>query len=161
MDLSSPEFVAGRVVATFALERLIRARTAFVLWAAVAIAAFLVVGAVVSDGIGAVLVGVAALVAAAVAVTLWIVRGAVLRGVRRVGGGPDYTRLRPIVERHMDEVERARTAIPLDPPSTLRLLWMARRPRELQEHVRQTATTVTRTLPAVVADVRAELAAPR
>jgi hypothetical protein len=157
MDLSSPEFVAGRVVATFALERLIRARSAFVLWAAVVITAVLVVGAVVSDGIGAVLIGLLALVAAAIALTLWFVRGVVLRGVRRVGGGPDYARLRPLVARRMAEVENAHAVIPLDAPSTLRLLWMARRPRDLQEHVRHTAQTVVRTIPEVVADVRGEL----
>ena len=160
MDLSSPEFVAGRAVAVFALERLIRARTSFLLWAAVVIAAVLVIGAVVSSGIGAVLVGLAALVATVVAATLWFVRGAVLRGVRRVGGGPDYARLRPIVARRMAQVEKARSVISLDPPSTLRLLWMARRPAALQEEVRQTAQTVERTIPEVVADVRAELARP-
>ena len=157
MDTSSPEFVAGRVVAVVAIERLIRSRTAFVVWPAAAIAMFLIVGAVLSHGVGAVLVGLAALVACAVAATLFTVRAAVLRVLRRVGGGPDYPRLRPIVERRMDDVQRASTAIPLERSGLLRLAWMARRPAVLQQHVRETAAVVVRTIPEVVADVRGEL----
>ncbi|MEY2470870.1 MAG: hypothetical protein QOK28_199 [Actinomycetota bacterium] len=159
MDLSSAEFVAGRVVATFALERLIRARTAFALWTAVVITAILVVGAVVSDGVGAVVIGLVALVAAAITATLWFVRAGVLRALRRVGGGPDYARLRPIVERRMSAVNKSREVITLNPQGALRLAWMARRPAALQDHLRDTAQTVAHTIPEVVADVRAELAA--
>ncbi len=161
MDTSSPEFVAGRVVAVVAIERFIRARTAFVVWAVAVIAVLLIVGTVVSDGIGAIFVGLAALVASAVAATLFAVRGAVLRGLRRIGGGPDYPRLRPIVERRMDAVQRAGAVITLDPPGALRLAWLARRPAALQQHVRETAATVARTIPEVVNDVRRELAQPR
>jgi hypothetical protein len=159
VDVSSAEFVAGRVVATFALERLIRARTAFVLWAAVVITAVLVIGAVASDGVGAVVVGLVALVAAAITATLWFVRSTVVRALRRIGGGPDYARLRPIVERRMSEVNKSREVITLNPQGALRLAWTARRPAALQEQLRNTAQTVVRTIPEVVADVRAELAA--
>lgn len=158
MDTTSPEFVAGRIVAVVALERFIRARSAFFVWGAAVIAVLLVVGAVAADGFAAVVVGLLALVATAVFATLFVVRKLVLRGVRRVGGGPDYERLKPLVEKRMAQVEHARTVIPLDPPSALRLAWMARRPAALRDHVRQTAETVAHTIPEVVADVRRELA---
>jgi len=160
MDLSSPQFVAGRAVAVFAMERFIRDRTALLLWAVALLAVALIVGTVVSDGLGAILLGLAALVAAAVAATLFAVRAAVLRGLRHVGGGPDYPRLRPIVERRMAEVERATAIIPLEPMGAIRLAWMARRPADLQQHVRKTAATVVRTIPEVVEDVRRELTRP-
>lgn len=144
-------------MAVVALERFIRARSAFFVWGAAVIAAVLVLGAMASDGFGAVVVGLFALVALAVTATLFTVRNVVLRGVRRVGGGRDYARLKPLVEKRMDAVEHARTVIPLDPPSALRLMWMARRPADLREHVRKTAETVAHTIPEVVADVRREL----
>jgi hypothetical protein len=157
MDASSPEFVAGRAVAVVALERLIRARTALVVWTVFAVAAVLVVGAVMSDGLGAIVVGLAALVAASVAMALFAVRAAVLRALRRIAGGPHYARVRPIVERRMAEVQRVGAVIPLDAPGALRLAWRARRPADLQQQVRETAATVARTIPDVVADVRREL----
>lgn len=158
MDTSSPEFVAGRVVAVYAAERLIRARTAVFVWAASGIAALLVVGAVSSQGVGAVIVGVFAFGASAVAITLLLVRAAVLRVVRRFGGGPDYARLRPLVAKRMNDVSRGRQLHPLEPLGAARLVWMARRPAELHDHLRQTTSTVLRTIPEVVADVRSELA---
>jgi len=161
MDTSSPEFVAGRVVAVVVIERLIRARTAFVVWSVAAVALVLVIGTVINDGIGAIFVGLMALIASSVALTLFAVRAAVLRGLRRVGGGRDYARLRPIAEQRLDELRRAGTVIPLDPPSALRLAWLARRPAALQQQVREAATSVVRTIPEVVADVRRELAAGR
>lgn len=157
MDPSSPEFVAGRAVAVFALERLIRDRTAVVVWGVAAIAVALVIGTIASEGLGAVLVGVAAVVAVAVSVTLFTVRAAMLRGLRRFGGGPDYPRLRPIVERRMAEVQRSREIISLDRPGLIRLVWKARHPAALQQHVRRVADNVVRTIPEVVADVRREL----
>ena len=96
-------------------------------------------------------------VAGSIALTLFAVRAAVVRVVRRIGGGPDYARIRPIVERRMADVQRARGAIPLERIGLLRLAWMARRPAALQQHVRETAATVVRTIPDVVADVRREL----
>lgn len=161
IDSSSPEFVASRVVAVFALERFIRARSAFFVWGAAAIAAVFVVGAIASDGFGAFVLGLFALVALSVFATLWVTRSVVLRGVRRVGGGRDYERLRPLVAKRIAAVEDARGALPLDTSATLRLLWKARRPRDLREHVRQTAQTVMQTIPEVVADVRRELGNPR
>ncbi|HUR76628.1 MAG TPA: hypothetical protein VMZ22_01675 [Acidimicrobiales bacterium] len=161
MDLSSPEVVAARAVAVVAIERLLRARTAPLLWLVTALAALLVAAAVFSDGLGAVVLGAGAVVATAVASTLFLVRAVVLRGLRRVAGGPDYVRVRPIVERRMAEVERAGAVIPLDSGGILRLAWLARRPRDLQDHVRQTGTTITRVIPEVVADIRRELPGPR
>lgn len=157
IDTTSPEFVAGRVVAVIALEKLILARTALFVWGAAVIAAVLVIGAVASDGFGAVVVGLFALVAVSVAVTLFAVRHVVLRGVRRVGGGRDYARLRPLVERRVRETAQARSVVALDTPGALRLVWMARRPAALRDHVRKTAETVVLTIPEVVADVRREL----
>jgi hypothetical protein len=92
-----------------------------------------------------------------VAATLFAVRSAVLRVLRRVGGGPDYAQLRPIVQRRMDDVQRASNVIPFERSGVLRLAWMARRPAVLQEHIRETAAVVVRTIPEVVADVRGEL----
>lgn len=160
MDPSSPEFVAGRVVATFAFERFIRERSAPFVWGASIIAALLVVATVVSDGLSAVLLGLLALAAVSVAVTLWAVRTVVTRAVRRVGGGRDYPRLRPLVAKRMDEIEQVRSVIPLDPPGMVRFAWMARRPRDLSEHLRRAAQTAVRTMPEVVADVRRELGRP-
>lgn len=160
MDLSSPEFVAGRAVAVFAIERLIRERTALIVWSVAVIAGLLIIGTVVSDGFGAVVLGAVALVAVAVAGTLFVVRAGVLRVVRRIGGGPDYPRMRPIVERRIAQVEQARAVIPLEPVGAIRLAWMARRPARLQQHVREAAATVARTIPEVVDDVRRELARP-
>ncbi|MBA2608211.1 MAG: hypothetical protein H0U92_04700 [Actinobacteria bacterium] len=160
MDLSSPELVAGRAVAVFALERIIRDRTAFFVWSAAVITAVLIVGTIASDGVGALVVGAFALIAAAVTFTLFAVRAAVLRALRLIGGGRDYVRMRPIVERHMSEVQRGCAAIPTDRMGVVRLAWMARRPAALQQHVRETATAVARTIPEVVADVRTELARP-
>lgn len=157
MDPSSPEFVAGRVVAVFALERFIRERSSFFVWGAAIVAVVLWVGAIVSDGFGAVIVGLFALTATTVAVTLYVVQRVVIRGVRRVGGGRDYERLRPLVARRFDEVEKARGALPVDTIGVLRLAWMARRPKALRDHVQQTAQTVARTIPEVVNDVRREL----
>jgi len=160
VDLSSPELVAGRAVAVFSLERLIRARTSWLLWGAVGITAIFAFGATRSSGVGAVVVGLFALVAAAVSLTLFVVRSLVLRALRRVGGGRDYPRLRPIVERHVSEVERARGAVPVNTFGVVRLAWMARRPAELNEHIRATASVIAKTAPGVVADVRRELARP-
>jgi hypothetical protein len=158
MDTSSPEVVAARAVAVFTIERVIRDRTAIVVWAAAAVAVILVVGSVVSDGVGAVLLGVLALLAGAVTATLFAVRAVVLRLVRRIAGGPEFARVRPVIERHMANVEDARGLVPLDAPSVIRLAWLARRPADLRAQVQQTAATVTRTIPVVVADVRRELA---
>lgn len=157
VDPSSPEFVAGRVVAVFALERFIRERSSFFVWGAAAIAVLLWVGAIASAGLGAIVVGLFALVATSVAATLYVVQRVVLRGVRRVGGGPNYERLRPIVKRRIEAVESARGAIPMDTFGVVKMAWMARRPKALRDHVRQTADTVMRTVPEVVADVRREL----
>ncbi len=157
MDPSSPEVVAGRAVAVYALERFIHARSAIFCWGAAAIAALLWVGTFASGGLGAVVVGLFALVATTVAGTLFVTRNVVVRAVRRVGGGRDYARLRPIVARRMAQVEHARTIIPLDPPSALRLAWMVRRPKVLRAHVREVAATVAHTIPEVVDDVRREL----
>ncbi len=158
MDISSPEFVAGRAVAVFAVERLIRDRTALPVWVVTAGAGILVVGSVLSDGLGAVLLGLLAVAAGAVAATLFAVRAVVLRIVRRLAGGPDFERVRPVIERHMAEVERARSVLPLDPPGVIRLAWLARRPADLRAHVQTMATAVARTIPLVVAEVRRELA---
>ena len=157
MDIASPEVVAGRAVAVYAIERSIRRRTAFVVWSAAAVAAVLVVGAVMSSGLGAVLVGLAALIAGSIAATLFAIRAALLRVVRRVGGGPDYARIRPIIERRMADVQRTREVIPFERSGLVRLAWMARRPAALQQHVRDTAATVARAIPEVVAEVRREL----
>jgi hypothetical protein len=157
VDVSSAEVVAARAVAVVMLERVIRERTAIFVWGAVAIAVILVVGTVVSDGIGAVILGLFALVAAVIAATLFVVRATVVRVVRRVAGGPDFTRARPVIERHLAEVERARGGVPLDAIGVARLVWMARRPADLRAHVQDVATTLTRTFPLVVADVRREL----
>lgn len=157
MGPSSPEFTAGRVVAVFALERLIRERTALFVWGATAIAAIFWVGAVASDGLGAVFVGALAVVATAVAATLFVVRRVVVGALRRLGGGPDYARLRPIVARRMAEVDEARNVLPLSPPGALRLVWMARRPAALRDHIRATGQSISRTIPGVVADVRRKL----
>jgi hypothetical protein len=157
METTAPEVVAARAFAVVMLERLIRDRTAPFVWVAVGVAALLFVGAAVSDGVGAVIVGLFALVAATIAATLFIVRGAVLRVVRRVAGGRDYERARPVIDRHIAEVERARGALPLDTFGMTRVLWMARRPAGLRAHVQDTATTLARAFPSVVADVRHEL----
>jgi hypothetical protein len=157
VDISSPEVTAGRAIAVVAIEQLIRTRTALVVWCAAVIAGLLVVGAVVSDGLGAVLVGIAALVAASVAVTLFAIRAVVLRALRRFGGGPDFARVRPIVERHLAEDNRARGVV-FDRPGAARLAWrVARRPGALQDEVRETASVLARTAPNVVAEVRGEL----
>jgi len=154
---NSAEFTAARVVAVFVLERFIRARTALVLWGAAVIAALLWFGAIASDGIGAVFVGLFALVATTVAATLFAARAVVLRAIRRVGGGRDYARLQPLVARRVADVEKARGVIPLDGIHPIRLAWMARRPRVLAEQVREAAATVATAVPEVVADVRREL----
>jgi hypothetical protein len=159
MDTSSPEVVAARAVAVFTIERLVRDRTAIFVWAAAAVAGILVVGSIVSDGFGAVIFGVLAVVAGAVTAALFAVRAAVLRIVRRIAGGPDFARVRPVIERHMANVEDARGLVPLDAPSVIRLAWLARRPADLRAHVQQMAATVARAIPLVVADVRRELAA--
>lgn len=158
VDPSSPEFVAGRVVAVFALERLIRERSSFFVWGAALIAAVLWAGSIASDGLGAVIVGLFALVATTVAATLFVVQRVVIRGVRRVGGGANYERLRPLIARRFDEVEKARGAVPVDTFGVIKLAWMARRPKALRDHVQLTAQTVVKTIPEVVADVRRELA---
>jgi hypothetical protein len=155
--LTSPEVVAARAVAVVMLERVVRARTAPLLWGAAGVAAILVVGAVLSDGIGAVIVGLFALVAAVVALTMFFVRRVVLRVMGRVAGGREFARARPIVERHIDEVERARGALPTDAFAVARLLWMARHPSALGAHVRDVATTLARSYPSVVTEVRREL----
>lgn len=157
VDATSAEFVAGRVVAVFALERFVRERAAFWVWGSTAIALVLWVGAVASNGFGAVVVALFALMATTVAVTLWAVRNVVVRGVRRVGGGPNYERLRPLVAKRFADVERAHGAIPTDNIGLLKLAWMARRPKQLGEHVRETAQIVVRTIPEAVNDVRREL----
>jgi hypothetical protein len=157
MDVSSPEIVAARALAAVTIERLVRDRTAILVWSAAAIAAILVVGAFLSHGIGAVIVGLFALVASVVAATLFAVRAAALRVLRRVTGGPDFARTRPIVERHLAELERARGALPLDSMGVVRLMWLARRPAALRAHVQDTASTLVRTFPVVVAEVRREL----
>jgi hypothetical protein len=157
MDPSSPEFVAGRVVAVFALERFIHERTSLIWWATAVIAALLWIGAVMSDGFGAVIVALFALVATSVAATLFTVRAVVVRGIRRVGGGRNYERLRPIVAKRFDAVQSARGAIPVDKIGLLRLAWIARRPKALRDHLREIADTMMRTAPEVVADVRREL----
>lgn len=156
-DPNAAEFTAARVVAVFVLERFIRARTALVLWGFAAIAIVLWIGTVASHGIGAVFVGLFALVATTIAVTLFAARALVLRAIRRVGGGRHYARLRPVVARRVADVERAHSVIPLDGVGPLRLAWMARRPRLLAEQVREAAATVATTIPEVVADVRREL----
>lgn len=158
MDISAPEIVAARAVAVFAIERLIRGRTALFVWAVAGVAVLLVVGSVVSDGVGAVILGLLGLVAGVAAATMFAIRAAVLRVMRRIAGGPDFARVRPVVERHMAEVERARDVLPLDPPGVIRLAWLARRPADLRAHIQETAATVARTIPLVVADVRQELA---
>jgi hypothetical protein len=158
MDASSPEVVAARAVAVVALERLIRERTALLVWSVAAVAIVLVVGSVASAGLGAVVLGVLAMIAGVVAATLFAVRAAVLRVVRRIAGGSNFARVRPVVERHMAEVERAGAVVSLDPPGLLRLFWLARRPADLRAHIQRTAATVARTIPLVVADVRRELA---
>lgn len=159
MDTSSAEVVAARAVAVVAIERLIRGRTAFLVWSVAGLAVILAIGSIVSDGLGALLLGLLAVVAGAVAATLFAIRAAVLRILRRVAGGPDFARARPVIERHMAEVEGARAAVPLDAPGVVRLLWLARRPADLRAHVQRMAATVARALPLVVADVRHELAA--
>ena len=141
-----------------ALERLIRDRTALPMWTVAGLAVVLVVGTIVSDGAGAVILGLLALVAVVVALTLFAIRAVVLRIVRRVAGGPDFARARPVVERHMAEIERAGAVLPLDAPGIIRLAWLARRPADLRTHVQQTAATVARTLPLVTAEIRRELA---
>jgi hypothetical protein len=110
-----------------------------------------------SDGLGAVLLGLFAIVAGAVAATLFAVRALVLRLLRRIAGGPDFARARPVIERHMAEVGRAGAVVPLDAPGVARLLWLARRPADLRAQVQQMATSVSRAVPLVVADVRQEL----
>jgi hypothetical protein len=160
MDVSSPEFVAGRTVAVFALERFVRARTAFVVWSAAAITALLVLGAIASYGVGAFVVGVFAVIAAVITMTLFAIRAAVLRGLRVIGGGADYARLRPIVRKHLADVQTTRGTIPVDRLGLVRLAWMARRPEDLQQHVRHTVNTVSRAVPDVVSEVRTELARP-
>ena len=159
MNVSAPEVIAARAVAVVAIERLVRERTSLLLWGAVGVAVILLVGAVVSDGIGAVVLGLFTLVAGVIAATLFVVRAAVLRIVRRVAGGREFDRVRPIIDRHMSAVERARGGIPLDSLGVVRLLWMARRPAALRAHVQDVATTLTKTFPLVVADVRRELSA--
>jgi hypothetical protein len=98
-----------------------------------------------------------ALVATSVAATLFTVRAVVVRGIRRVGGGRNYERLRPIVAKRFDAVQSARGAIPVDKIGLLRLAWIARRPKALRDHLREIADTMMRTAPEVVADVRREL----
>lgn len=159
MRPTSPEVTAARVVGVFVLERFIRARSALVLWGAAVIAVVLWVGAFASAGFGAVVVGLFALAATAVAATLFATRALVLRAIRRVGGGPHYAQLRPLVARRVEEAERARTVIPLDRAGALRLMWTARRPRLLKEQIQEAANTVARAAPEVVNDVRRELGA--
>ena len=157
--MNGAEATAARVVAVFVLERLIRARTALVLWGAVAIAVILWFGTVASSGFGAVVVALFALVATTIAATLFFARAMLLRVVRRVGGGAHYAQLRPLVAKRVKAAEDARAVIPLERTSALRLVWMARRPRVLKEHVREAAATIARAVPEVVNDVRRELAA--
>lgn len=153
----SAEVIAARGVVVFIIEAAVRARTAFIVWAAALIAAIFVIGAVKSDGIGAFIVGVLALVAATVAVTLFGARAALLRALRRYGGGRDYPRVKPIIERHLDSVQRARASVPKDRFGFARLIWMARRPAKLGEYVRETGRELANAIPDVVADVRREL----
>ena len=62
-----------------------------------------------------------------------------------------------MVARRYDAIQRASGAIPMERMGLLRLAWMARRPKALADHVRDTAQTFVRTVPEVVADVRREL----
>lgn len=157
MDASSPEFIAARAVSVFMLDRFIRERSNWIVTLATVITALLLVGAIRSDGIGAVILGLFTLVAASVTATLFAVRWTVLRGVRRVGGGRDYPRLKPIVERHVEEVERAQGALKFDNTGLFKLAWKARRPAALKEHVQTTAATLAKAAPRVMEDVRREL----
>ncbi len=157
MDPNSAEVTAARVVAVYALERFIRERSSFWVWGSAAVALILWIGAFLSHGFGAIVVSLFALVATTVAATLYVVRRVVLRGVRKVGGGPNYERLRPLVAKRIAAVEDARGTIPTGTPGIIRMIWMARRPKALRDHVRDTAQTVVKTIPEVVADVRREL----
>lgn len=157
MDASSPEFIAARAVATFALERFIRERSNWIVTLASVITLLLFVGAWQSDGLGAVVLGLFTLVAASVTATLFVVRWTVVRGIRRVGGGRDYARVKPIVERHIDDVERAQGSLKFDNTGLFKLLWKVRRPGALKQHVQTTANTLVQAAPRVVDDVRREL----
>ena len=157
MEASSPEIAAARAVVVFALERFIRERSNWIITLGVIVSLLFVFGVVQSDGFGAIFIGLLALVAITVTATLYITRKVVIGGIRRVGGGRDYPRIRPIVERHINDVERAQGNLKFDTTGLFRLAWMARRPARLQEHVRSTAATLAQAAPRVVADVRREL----
>lgn len=156
-DPRSAEVVAARALGVMLVESQLRARTQPVLLAAFVVAVLGIVAALLLGGLLGVLIGLLSFVLLMVTAVASAVRSVTLAGVRRVAGGADYNIAKPILERHMAELNSHRDNLPLGKLGLLRLLSMTRRPAVLQAHVREAGEAVSKSVPGLLTELSTAL----
>ncbi len=150
--------LAVRVAGEMVVESSIRSRTTPVGVAVIVVAVLVMVAAVVVGGIAAVLLAFVSLLLLGAAAMAFVVRAVTLAAVRRFIGGRQYSLARPIVSRHVAQLQKHGRALPVSPVGVLRLLALTRRPAELQAQVVASGEAIAQMAPQLTAELREALA---